>query len=399
MKDRLIRFSLLSLLALLPAVVRASGVYNTEVYFWDVVPFAYDYIETRDGVYVANTPLAKGEAFRFFVVQDTRDNKAAPPCSFDPNGEIIPASGLTAERFKWCKCSYAISSNKIITSDWAKVIDQQGIPGIHTNQVTGGGYLNKISVFAESRFTDASSEQNIFLYLVAFDTRNDTGSCVEDPETAPGWASRYVVAKCLEVGKPPVVGAAFDLYVGFTVSSANTMELPILVSEDGKGSFKWMPIAFFKSMKVPQIDEKGNVVKDENGDVVMEVVDGTKPEGKARIEAYLTPVMQSFGPATPATENSLSTAETESASAFAPFALAASSPNLNYYALETKASLADQEWIDFTELVNAWVVEKGLDLEWKKDYTRCCIDGENPLKIPVWSGETGRFYRLRMVNQ
>ena len=123
------------------------------------------------------------------------------------------------------------------------------------------------------------------------------------------------------------------------------------------------------------------------------VVDNQALAGEA-LEAYLTPAVTGFSTTAPAATSAVSllSATTDSSAAFY---LSATSPDLCFYALETKESLNDAVWKPFNDLLT----KKGVDNATQKDYTRCRIDGRSPLTIPVFSGETGRFYRLRMVNQ
>ena len=69
--------------------------------------------------------------------------------------------------------------------------------------------------------------------------------------------------------------------------------------------------------------------------------------------------------------------------------LAVTAPDVQYYTLYTKAKLSDLEWTKFEDYA------KTLDNVNGKYYTRFRIDGESPLKIPVLTGETSRFYQLR----
>lgn len=360
---RSLAFIFLSLALSVHTLVRGE-VYLVDVIFKESAPVLYTADDNA-------TKLGIGEAFQAFFVRDTRADKTPPPCTIDVIGQIVPATGLTLADFKWCTFRVPASSSTYQEQGWTKVITEYGIPASKTSE--NGGY-HRVTVFTEERFNPtASIESNVYLYLVALDTRNADGECEEDltQSAAPVRPCRYSLVKCCSVGGATVGGGSKTVAVGYTDSSADAVVCLAGQTLSGVTAAGWeeavAPVAL--------------------------VVDNQELAGEA-LEAYLTPEVTGFSTTEPAAVSaaSLLTAEADSS---ATFYLSASSPDLCFYALETKESLNDAAWKPFNDLLT----EKGVDNASQKDYTRCRIDGRSPLTIPVFSGETGRFYRLRMVNQ
>ena len=339
----------LALALFVHTVVRGEA-YLVDVVFKEAAPVLYNASDNT-------TKLGVGEAFRAFVVRDTRANKETPPCTIDVIGQIVPAEGLTLENFKWCTFRVPASASTYQEQGWTKVITQYGIPASETSE--NGGY-HRVTVFTEARFDPtASVESNIYLYLVALDTRDAEGVCEEDltQSTAPVRPCRYVLVQCCSVGGPTFGGGSKTVAVGYEDSSADATVCLAGQTLSGVTTASWKNAVAPTALRV----------------------DDQKLTGVA-LEAHLSPSVATF---------------TYANGDDATFSLLASSPDLCFYALETKESLNDAAWKPFNELLT----EKGVDKATQKDYTRCRIDGRSPLTIRVFSGETGRFYRLRMVNQ
>lgn len=370
------------LLATLAAPLAHGEAYKTIVSFSEKYPHCYDYEEyntTKDWASVTSK-VVKGEAFRAFVVRDTREDKTSLPCQIDVAGQIVPAEGLTLADFKWCTMTVVQDATGYQAQLWKKVTVSPGTPAAVSNSV-----FHTMTVSADEKFDpNAFFEEDIYLYLLLLDTRDSEGTAIEDIAEAPARPCRYALRNCGTVGGSISQGTLVPMVsVGYSDESAETaveraglVVTYEVVDEETNATAEvtrndWLATVPIRSLEV-------------NGDVLSE----------AELEAYLTPTLLGFSTTAPvaAPAVSLLSATTDSSAAFY---LSASSPDLCFYALETKKSLNDAAWKPFNDLLT----EKGVDNATQKDYTRCRIDGRSPLTIPVFSGETGRFYRLRMVNQ
>ncbi len=343
--------------------------YTTYYYFSPSNPVRYAYDATSTANVSVGTALVTGENFRVALVRDTRTDKTTDPFTLDAAGNLIPAEGLTAGHMVW-------ATSFLDDDSVARVTTTPGVPGepsgtVHRLRSTYAG-----PALAGDDVT-ANREPAIYAYLVVLDTRSAEGTA----DTSATRVARYAVRKCdQEVTESPI-GASYIFSFGVKLNNATypRYELPGLeTGEDGSFvSDSWKSVAQFASLTVTNEDGSQTPL--------------STPE---EIEAYLTPTVTGFSTTAPVAASAVSILAAE-ADSRAAFYLSASSPDLCFYALETKESLNDAAWKPFNELLT----EKGVDNATQKDYTRCRIDGRSPLTIPVFSGETGRFYRLRMVNQ
>lgn len=369
---RSLAFTFLALATLAAPLVYGEGdwAYTTYYYFSPSNPVRYAYDATSKADVSVGTALVTGENFRVALVRDTRTDKTADPFTLDAAGNLIPAEGLTAGHMAW-------ATSFLDDDSVARVTTTPGVPGelsgtVHRLCSTYAGPA--LAGYDEETM---AKEPAIYAYLVVLDTRSAEGTA----DASATHVARYAVRKCAQAVTNPPIGPAYIFSFGVKLSNANypRYELPGLETATD-GSFvsdSWKSVAQFASLMVTNEDGSQSVL--------------STPE---EIEAYLTPTVTGFSTIAPvaASAVSLLTAKADSSAAFY---LSASSPDLCFYALETKESLNDAAWKPFNELLT----EKGVDNATQKNYTRCRIDGRSPLTIPVFSGETGRFYRLRMVNQ
>ena len=363
------------LLSLCAAALARGGEYPTDIRLYKGYPVLYDYTELNETTEASalKSRLVTGEYFRAFVVHDTREDRSTDPCAFDAAGEIVPAEGLTAADFKWCTLTVQ-SDTGHQTEQWKKVTTALGVPAGAAN-----GTVHEITASAAERFkAGVTDETNVFLYLVAFDTRNAQGVCEADRTIAPKPICRYAMRKCLEVGKTSqMFGLAWTVSVGYDLGEEvdASVDLPGCTVVDGVYANAWKAVAPFQSLTITEAGETKTLTGDE-------------------LIAYLTPTLSGFTTEAPAAAASAAVLD-DAATSSAAFYLSATSPDLCYYALETKGALGDAQWEGFNDFLS----RKGLDNATEKDYTRCRIDGTSPLAIPVVEGETARFYRLRVVTQ
>ena len=374
-------------LATLAAPLVYGEAYSTILTFSEAYPHCYDYEEyntTKDWATVTSK-VVKGEAFRAFVVRDEREDKTSLPCQIDVTGQIVPADGLTLADFKWCTLTVVQDAAGYQSQLWKKVTVSPGTPAAVSN-----GKLHKMTVSTESKFDpDAFLEGDIYLYLLLLDTRDSEGTAIEDIAVAPARPCRYALRNCGTVGGAISQGTLVPtVSVGYSDTSAGTaVERPGVIIEtyevtDEAGKVTTVGVTrndWLTTVPIRSLEVNGNILTG------------------VELETYLTPAVTGFSTTAPAAASAESAVSLLSATAdpSAAFYLSATSPDLCFYALETKESLNDAAWKPFNDLLT----EKGVDNATQKDYTRCRIDGRSPLTIPVFSGETGRFYRLRMVNQ
>lgn len=369
-------------LATLSAPLVYGEAYTTILSFSETYPHCYDYEEfntTKDWATV-KSKVVKGEAFRAFVVRDTRTDKTSQPCQIDVAGQIVPADGLTLDDFKWCTLNVVQDAAGYQAQLWKKVTVSPGTPAAISNEV-----FHTMTVSTDAKFdSSAFLEADIYLYLLLLDTRDSEGTAIEDVAEAPARPCRYALRNCGAVGGaisqgtlvPKVSVGYWDDSADSAVERAGLVVVNEVVDEETNTTVEVTRNEWRATVPIRSLEVSGSVLTG------------------AELEAYLTPTVTGFSTTAPvaASAASLLTAEADSNAAFY---LSASSPDLCFYALETKESLNDAAWKPFNELLT----EKGVDNATQKDYTRCRIDGRSPLTIPVFSGETGRFYRLRMVNQ
>lgn len=369
---KFLAFTGLLLATLAAPLAHAEGdwAYTTYYYFSASNPVRYAYKEASTANASVGTALVTGEAFRVALVRDTRADKTADPFTLDAAGNLIPAEGLTAGHMAWAKSFLDDDSD-------ARVTTTPGVPGELSGTVYRLTSTYTGPALAGYDEENDAREPAIYAYLVVLDTRSAEG--VADPSATR--VARYAVRKCDKAVTDSPVGASYIFSFGVQLSNINypRYELPGLETASD-GSFvgdSWKAVAQFASLTITNEDGSQKTLS-------------TPKE----IDAYLTPAVTGFSTTVPAAASagSLLSATTDPSAAFY---LSATSPDLCFYALETKESLNDATWKPFNDLLT----EKGVDNATQKDYTRCRIDGRSPLTIPVFSGETGRFYRLRMVNQ
>ncbi|MGN0890357.1 MAG: hypothetical protein ACI4W7_01750 [Candidatus Spyradenecus sp.] len=368
---RSLAFIFLSLATLAAPLVYGEDdwAYTTYYYFSASNPVRYAYEETSTADASVGTALVTGEAFRVALVRDTRADKTTDPFTLDAAGNLIPAEGLTAGHMAW-------ATSFLDDDSVARVTTTPGVPG----ELSGTAHRLRSKYVGPALAGDdvtAAQEPAIYAYLVVLDTRSAEGTA----DTSATRVARYAVRKCDQAVTESPVGASYIFSFGVKLNNASypRYELPGLETASD-GSFvsdSWKAVAQFASLTITNEDGSQTTL--------------STPE---EIEAYLTPTLSGFSTTDPSAVSAASLLTTE-ADGSAAFYLSASSPDLCFYALETKESLNDAAWKPFNDLLT----EKGVDNASQKDYTRCRIDGRSPLTIPVFSGETGRFYRLRMVNQ
>ena len=352
-----------------PTVLQAESldVWIT-LYATQGAPICYTYdatsTSTAESTVTSGTPLIKGERVGLVLVRDTRSpsGRTTPPFTLDAAGNLIPAEDLTVDQLGWC----TVGGSRWMT------IETPGLPGT----VSGNYYA--VSEWLFSGELGGPSLGPIYPYVVALDTRKDGRNEAAGVDTL---VARYAIRGYQE----PISGIMgqpfYGYFVGNPLQEAYNIDPPGLAfdAEGAVAEGDWQSVALFNSLTV----EIGGVE--------------TTLTTPAEIEAYLKPVVAAFTLNSASASATLAdeSAGTPSSTVIATFELTATSPDLVYYALETRSSLnADDTWQSF----NDFIEEKGLDNSWQKDYTRLRIDG-SALSIPVLSNETGRFYRLRMVNQ
>lgn len=337
-------------------------------------PICYTYDASSTDSATSGVLCVANERLGIVFVCDSRSDKTSVPFTLDAHGNLVPAEGLNADQMAWGKIYE--SGDAANGAQWL-ACTTPGFFGVTSN--LGRSYFFGANYMGTLKDPATPANSPIYAYLVAGDARDAMG---EIPQADASIIARYAIAKC---GSSSVKGMPAMFQWNFSIgypSSETNIDPPGLAfdAEGAVAESSWQSVSLFKSLTV--------------------TIDGveTTLTTPAEIEAYLTPAVTAFtlgsapvAGATLADENT----STATSAVVATFELTASSPDLVYYALETRASLsADAPWQSF----NDFVKEKGLDNSWQKDYTRLRIDG-SALSIPVLSNETGRFYRLRMVNQ
>ena len=331
----------------------------------DLLPVCYRYALSDAATQgEVNEPLAKNEILRVCIVRDKRgtavDYDVPPAVAVDAAGQLVCAEcGTTnfeqhlslangaacagnATGAKWLDLRWTeFGTATSVTAEYATVGDVLGTPSSFL------GYAGASKQYGFQVFTDTDVEKadgkahKVYMYLVALDTRTGAGVC----EGLPKHVNAYAMAICY--------GTATQVSVDASTSNPRAW---LVNAGDGKSIFTpapgrelaWQPSAEIKSL----------------------VVEGEVRTGDALAD-YLTPKVSQFA----VSEEGLT--------------LRATAPDVQYYTLYTKATLSDSAWIKFEDYV------KTLDNVDGKYYTRFRIDGESPLKIPVLTDETSRFYQLR----
>lgn len=360
-------FFLVALL-LVPWVCKAYP-YSTSFTFSSEYPLCYNYTDKPVANSPTGTPLIANEVIMAVLVRDTRADQSTDPFAIDAAGQVVVAAGLPEDQVVVCDNLYAAEGSPQHQA-WRIIGQTAGLP--ETPYTTDSGEKRSVITATASKDvagSDYSAEyvyQPVCIYLVVLDTRNgDMGSAAG----APKRVVRYALRKCADVNDQPF-GASHEVFVGKTVSGCIFAELP--------------------GLEVQTVDDETVFLKDSWKDVVAiqswTKADGTVLKGED-LEAFLKPGMTAFASATDAAGG-----ET--------FTLAATSEaeDITYYTLYTKEALSDAAWTPFNTVMadkENEMREKGLDNYLQKDYTRCRLNGEGPLTIPLIPGDTGRFYLLR----
>lgn len=386
------------LVALAASWVRGEiSAYGTQVLMGADYPICYDYqgMLNEEWTFVpatdaSSTALLLGEVFRAFVVRDTRDESirsTTPPCTLDFTGQIVPAEGLTAADFKWCTIKAV--ADTVQEEAYKTVSENKGVPCKMTDSTQR---FHQFTVGCSERFdTSVTSEGNIFLYFVALDTRTfDTNTGAWSCSGKPERVVRYALRKGMEVGKPVKDYPLFDVTIGL-----NDEVLKDMSSQAVYGAYVLLPGLSFEDPGVGQPLDPGTIANEWCYTTLPKslTVGGVTYEGED-LERYLSPVVTGFSTSAP-TDGTLATTLSDSGDSV--FYLSATSPDLALYALETTSTLTNPSWEGFNDFLER--ERNGLDSAAEMDYSRCRVDGTNPLMIPVIKveGEKGRFYRLRLI--
>lgn len=374
---RFLSLLLLTLFACYTQVASATYYYHGRFFFRSgtdskgkaYTPVCYAYaIDGAATTADVNDPLRKNEVFRALLVRDTRvvTLTTPPSVAIDAAGQIVKLKFSETDEngeeteveyavdAKWMNIRYqAVGETDYIYADYITVGDVAGVP----HNVTAED--DAWDEYGFEVYTEADLEGdtgNVYLYLVAFDTRMGTDVCEGEP--------KHVQAYAMTLCPGQTNGADDEKYPA--QASPNTprewnvgVNSPILIYWPGC-HIPWQAAAEVATLEVTQ----------EGAQVTL--------EGDA-VTDYLTPNVEAF-------------AQTTNEDGDAVLSLSATAPDVLYYTLYTKSSLADSEWRRFED---DDFVKNLLDETERKQYTRFRIDGESPLTIPVIEGETTRFYLLR----
>ena len=291
-------------------------------------------------------PLVTNEIFRILLVRDSRSGltqTSTPSVTIDAAGQIILGENALGAAWQSIEVGSVLQSYIKVGSSYL------GVPGqIMTSDGTEYGF----STF----FTEdvGGTGGYFYCYLVALDTRTGLGVCAGSPTHV----GRYAMTLChYSASKTnfPLEGIMPPSRRRYTVTGETGNASGQTLAWPGY-DLGWQPAAPIESLVVTQ-----------NGAQVTLTGDA--------LAAYLKPSVNSL---TQGVEDGQSVLN-----------LAVTAPDVQYYTLYTKAKLSDAEWTKFEDYA------KTLDNVNGKYYTRFRIDGESPLKIPVLTGETSRFYQLR----
>ena len=318
------------------------------------VPVCYNYASYNGGATpgAVDEPLVKNEIFRVCLVRDKRgknvNERSDPAVTIDAAGQLV--LGENAAGAKWATLRWTpYGTLEVKEAPFITVGETLGAPS--TKIADDGAITNYgFSVFTDedvAKATDGKS-YNVYMYLVAMDTRTGEGTCCDD--NTPMHVKSYAMALCY--------GANGQAYINKESSSPRAWYVNatggILVFSPGL-ELAWKPAAEITSLAVTQ-------------DGVEKVLTGDD------LKKYLTPEVTAFAQTTVEGETTLT--------------LTANAPDVQYYTLYTKEKLSDASWTKFEEYA------KTLDNVDGKYYTRFRIDGKS-LSIPLVHGEASRFYMLR----
>lgn len=334
---------------LFAVVLNAQGLVTPGGDFFFPIEKPVSYTYNKQGTTDAekcSEPLVANEIFRILLVRDSRNGltqTSTPSVSIDAAGQIV--LGENALGAAWQSIEVGYSHQTYIKVDPLHL----GVPG---QIMTSDGSQYGFSTF----FTDPVSGTGgyFYCYLVALDTRNGLGECAG----APTHVARYAMTLCHYSSSKtdfPMEGIMPPSRRRYEVTGETGNAAGQTLAWPGY-DLGWQPAAAIESLVVTQ-----------NGAQV--TLTG------AELAAHLKPKVNSF---TQDVEDGKSVLN-----------LAVTAPDVQYYTLYTKATLSDSEWTKFEDYA------KTLDNVNGKYYTRFRIDGESPLKIPVLTGETSRFYQLR----
>ena len=316
------------------------------------LPISYQY-DITDAT--ACEPLVKNEIYRMCLVRDKRSvdpefvmtDTTSPAVSIDAAGQLV--LGEYAESAKWMNLRWTEIVDGVAQAVEAEYITAGEIAGTPHNLLyttAGGTRYYGFEAYTEEDLP--AGDGNVYVYLVTMDTRKGTGDC----EGLPYHVKAYGMALCRATASVPEMSFAFarrTWLVGGISSTAVTVYWPGY-------SIAWQSASAIEFLVVTQNGAQVTLTGDE-------------------LAAYLKPNVNSL---TQGVEDGQSVLN-----------LAVTAPDVQYYTLYTKAKLSDAEWTKFEDYV------KTLDNVDGKYYTRFRIDGESPLKIPVLTDETSRFYQLR----
>lgn len=318
------------------------------------LPISYQY---NIADVTACEPLVKNEIYRMCLVRDKRSadfdfvmtDTTPPAVSIDAAGQLV--LGEYAESAKWMTLRWTEVKDGVAQAVVADYITAGEIAGVPHKLLYTDKYGTPYYGFDAYTEEDLpAGEGSVYVYLVVMDTRQGTGDCAG----LPYHVKAYGMALCKATEDTPEMSFNFPFrtwLVGGVSSTAITVYWPGSVY-----AAAWQPAAAIESLVVTQNGAQVTLTGDE-------------------LAAYLKPNVNSFEQGVEDGKPVLN--------------LAVTAPDVQYYTLYTKAKLSDSEWTKFEDYA------KTLDNVDGKYYTRFRIDGESPLKIPVLTGETSRFYQLR----
>ena len=336
-------------LCALPLAAQVSP--GGDFYFSVAYPVSYTYDKGAETPLEKCTePLIANEVFRILLVRDSRPGltqTSTPSVTIDAAGQII--LGENALGAAWQSLGIGSSYKTYITVN----ASLPGVPG----QIMQYGGSAAASLYGFSAYFTVNVPGTggyLYCYLVALDTRTGLGVCAGTPTHV----ARYAMTLC------HYSSGQSNIPTGTTGSSRRNFVVTGTTGSTSSGQtlawpgydLGWQSASAIESLAVTQNGTQVTLTGDE-------------------LAAYLKPSVNSL---TQGIEDGQSVLN-----------LAVTAPDVQYYTLYTKAKLSDAEWTKFEDYV------KTLDNVDGKYYTRFRIDGESPLKIPVLTDETSRFYQLR----
>lgn len=319
----------------------------------------YSYASGAAGT-IVGTPLIQNEIIRVAIVRDVREDKTELPFTIDAVGQLVPAAGLSSEYMGWMGMNWVVNGHSKAGSA-IPVGEKNGLP-----ESDGGNASddNQLFSFNAGYSPESPLEGNgdVYAYLVVLDTRYSVSGqlCCSGDSTR---VARYAVRKMEQaITNEPAIGSDYTFLIAASTASSFALLPGLEIADDGTITDSWMDAEQPASL----------------------VIDGEEVTDREVIEKYLSPTVAS-------TEFMAGTDTAKSLK----FKL--SSTDMVCYTLYTATSLTGT-WTTFDELR----IQKGLDTENKKVYTRFRIDGNSDvpteLTIPVFSDDTTRFYRFEMDN-